>query len=160
MIHKLKLYLAVFISSIFLCSSLLYASELTIAPADIKQYTDELLLLQNQIFSLAQYAVFPIDIPNPSEVQSGFNTLDKSLDLIAKDIFTDLSNISNQSPYINYLRLLLNATNYMHNALYELNSILASTASTDKMLILERYFTFRIAAKDTLLLVTSLLAAS
>lgn len=158
MTHKIKLYLTIFISSIFLCSSLVYASEQTVTPSEIRQYTNDLLLLQNQIFSLAQYAVFPNATTNTTDVQNSFNTLNKSLDTMAKEIFTDLSSLPNSSPYANPLRLLLNATNYMHNALYELNSILTSTDSADKMLILERYFTFRIAAKDTFSLISSLLA--
>lgn len=158
--QKLKIYLVVFMSSIFLCSSLLYASEQTVTPSDIKHYTNDLLLIQNQIFSLAQYAIFPTDDTNAYVLENSFNNIDKSLDVLAKDIYTDLVAVSNQSPYINNLRLLLNATNYMHNALYELNTILKSTDSTDKMLTLERYFAFRINAKNTFALISSLLADS
>lgn len=119
---------------------------------NVQAYIEELNILQNQIFSLAQKVVFEQEV-NMSYVKDTVKNLNKYLDTLRGKIDSDLikdSSIEN-SLYMNRDLLMLdNTINYMKSALSELSYLVNQTSGAEKIITLERYFNFKIYAGNTL----------
>lgn len=151
---KLKACLAVLLSSILICTVSIQANS---TPSDIQKYIDDLSLIQQQIFTLTQYIVFPQSEDAP--IEAGLNHINTALTTVNTKLNTALSK-STEEPHTRELRLLLNVVNYMYNSLYELELLTKNDSQTEKLLILQNYFNFRVYASNTLNFVKNLLSTS
>lgn len=157
---KLKLYPILLLTFILIFSASIKASTLNTPSIQVSQYVEYLADIQRRIFTHAQQLTFPSSSGQSSSFSSGFDSITKTLTNMSSDITAELSNANIESGYASELRLLLNAINYIQNSLYELNLLSQSNNSTDKLIILEKYFNFRVYATNTLTFVTQLLSNS
>lgn len=157
---KLKPYAIILLIFILIFSASIKASTLNTPSIQVSQYVEYLADIQRRIFTHALQLIFPSSSGQSSSFSSGFDSITKVLNDMSSDIESELSNANIELGYASELRLLLNAINYIQNSLYELNLFSQSNNSADKLMILERYFNFRVYATNTLTFVTRLLSNS
>ena len=134
---KLKSYTIIFV---LICATTLQASQ--IQNSTVQKYLDELLLIQNQVFTLAQRVVCPLEDITTAQ-HANMLHLENSLDSINKKLTEALTTITENNETSRELRLLLTAVNYIQNSLYELRDYCSKQNAPEKLLILERFFNFR-----------------
>lgn len=151
---KNKLLFTLFCSLLIVCYSCISATSVDVYHAELTTYIDQLLVIQNRIFTLAKDIVFPDSPPSQSNIKERINRLDEHLDTITLELSSKLNVLDAHDREI---RLVLNAINYMQNALFELKCIVSADNSTVKMMDLERFVNFKVYATNTINFVLNLM---
>lgn len=156
---KSKLLFMLFMSFILLSHAPLEASNFSNITHQeiINTNIDQLTLIQNQIFALAQKILFS-SIAGDSSSKNDTARINSSIDEVSKSLYNYASKLSDDSSEKRDTFLLINAANYIKSSLYELNSLAAQDSPPEKITTLERYFNYRVYATNTIKLVANLLS--
>ena len=146
---KFKLTLTILLSFILIINTSLYASTLpSNSQQDVQQYISNLILLKNNMYTLAQEIVFSWD--DTSSADDALTRLHSSLNNTANKIGLNLNSAPQDSSLYRNLLILFNATNYLKAALYELELLAQQNTPSEKIRTLERYFNFLIYANNSI----------
>lgn len=143
-----------YITIIFLCIILMFHPSLYASNAsntsnqDMEKYITNLTLLKNHMYTLSQTVVFSWD--ENSSADDALMRLNTSLNTTAKEISLELTDTAPNTPLYRNLLILLNATNYLKAALYELEILSGQNNPADKIRTLERYFNFLVYATNSI----------
>nr|WP_307992130.1 hypothetical protein [uncultured Niameybacter sp.] len=143
-----------YITIIFLCIILilhpsLYASNASkTSDQDMGKYITNLTLIKNHMYTLSQTVVFSWD--EDSSADDALMRLNTSLNNTAKEISLELTDTAPNTPLYRNLLILLNATNYLKGALYELEVLSGQNNPAEKIRTLERYFNFLVYATNSI----------
>lgn len=156
---KFKSYLLIFIASILIFTSSLFATAITnpTYKQTVTNYIEQLSQLQNQVFTLARKATF-----GSPESKSTFNS---ELDFINNSLKKTMDSMNSyyqtlppKSTEKRNMLILVNASTLIESSLFQLNAINNTDSDVEKMVLLEDYFRFKVEATDTLNLVQHLLS--
>jgi len=157
---KSKPLFIIFISLIIMCNVPLQATTFTNTTHQqiLKNNIDNLTLVQNQIFTLAQKIFFPTSTVD-SSIENDLARINNSIDDVNKSLYSYSTKLSDNSSEKRDAFLLINAANYIKSSVYELSSLATQASPSEKMLTLERYFNYRVYASNSIRLVANLLSS-
>lgn len=141
---KTKSLLILLLSSIFLFTTPTQAASMpNIKHREmINGYIDQLNLIQNQVFTVAQKILFS-STTSPSSVTDDLNRISTSINAVNRSMYNYVDSLADDTPEKRDILLLLNAVNYIKSSLYELNLLATQPSPPDKLTTLERYFNYR-----------------
>ncbi|PHV72330.1 hypothetical protein CS063_02310 [Sporanaerobium hydrogeniformans] len=157
MFSKLKTYFFILLSFSFIACTSTKASSMP-NQSVIEGYLNDLITIQNQIFTLGEKVAFPDDTLSSQNLQPEFNYISNSLQSISGKLISELASNKNSLAQSEQIRLLLTASNYAQNSLDELKSFSVKQSALEKFSTLERYFGFRVYANNTLNFVSNFLS--
>lgn len=151
---KFKRVLIVFMTCLLAFTTCIQAANLTNSEtqSSVQETIDELLLLQNQIFTFAPKVIFTEGRDKASN-QRELEVFRNSLNAITENLRMQLDSVQTDDITSRNMLLLLSAVDFMQSAVIELGIINTQDALVDRMLSLERYFNSRISAINTTQLV-------
>lgn len=148
---KFKSYLLIFIASTLIFTSSLFATDTTnaIYKQTVTTYIEQLSVLQNQIFTLAQKATFS-SANSDSTFNSELDAMYSTLDQIYGSMTIYYNSLPAKSIERRNLLILFNAINLLRGSLFQFDELSNTESSLEKMILLENYFGFKIEANDTI----------
>ncbi|MDF2879203.1 MAG: hypothetical protein K0S30_2299 [Clostridia bacterium] len=167
---KLKSLIPITLSLVMILTcSPLRAAEISLIPSPlasptpaehkqtITQFLNEIQLIQNQVYDIAQFA-----IKNPSEVnpqiENRINFINNNIERLNRRIEDYLAVVSGVSDENRHVALTFNVINLVKSGLYTLTLLINTTADDQRIALLDEYFRTRINALDTLEILQELLA--
>lgn len=154
---KFKSSYLILILSILMFSVATHASDIPAVSHEelVTGYINELGLIENEIFALAE-------LVNSNQFKSTFNRgsefLNNKLDTLLNSMSTYDASLPSKSSERRDIALLLSAANLMRASLLELGQISDNPSDIEITLVLENYFKYRGAAKNSLDAVRGLLS--
>ncbi|MDF2614536.1 MAG: hypothetical protein K0S71_2322 [Clostridia bacterium] len=156
-INALKSLVPILLSiAVFLTSIPLYASDISdemISDAQHKQAIEQFLTQIETIQSqVADIALSALKDPSPEnrQLQSRINLINNNIERLNKIIQDYLATIPVVSDRTRHVLLTFNVLNLVKSSLYTLNLLINTTSDTDRIALLDDYFSSRVAALDTL----------
>ncbi|MDA3731560.1 hypothetical protein PBV87_08745 [Niameybacter massiliensis] len=156
--HKAFIPLLLTTALIFASSSLI-ASTTDTSSHDkiIQRFIDDIQLLQNQVFTLAQ-STFKECSKDKSNRITEINHINSSIEILNKEILEYLSTLPSISSQNSDTLLVQNALNLVKNSLYQIDLLSDATTNLEQFLILQEFFRLRVNATETLVGLRNLLS--
>lgn len=138
----------------------LIASNTSISSHDqtIQKFIDDIQLLQNQVFTLAQSA-FENSPEYKSTIKNEIKLINTNIQSLDNEILAYLSTLPSISSENSDTLLVQNALNLVKNSLYQIDLLSNSTTSLERFLILQEFFRLRVNAAETLLGLKNLISS-
>ena len=146
-----------FFTTLFLyLSTILIATSLSASTASnashnytIQTFINNIRLLQDQVFSLAEFA-----LENPSEdktrLTNSIRAVNSNIESLNREILDYLNTLPSISSQNSDVLLAQNALNLVKNSLYQINLLVNTTSGVERLLLLQEFFRLRVNAAETL----------
>lgn len=150
----------ILITTILFSSFPMIASTVNITSHDktISKFVDDIQLIQNQVFTLAQLS-FEKSPESKSTIRNEINRINTSIQSLNEEILVYLSTLPSISSENSDTLLVQNALNLVKNSLYQIDLLSDATASIEQFLILQEFFRLRVNAAETLLGLKNLISS-
>lgn len=139
------------VSAILFTSFPVRASSTTLSSHDqtIEKFINDIELLQNQVFTLAQ-AAFQKPPEYKSTAKDDIKRINTRIQSLNKEILSYLSKYPSISSENSDILLVQNALNLVKNSLYQIDLLTDASSSIEQFLILQEFFRLRVNAAETL----------
>lgn len=148
----IKIFITVIVTTAILYSTIpLKASALMSSAHDqtIQTFINEIQLLQNQVFTLAQ-STFEQSPGNKNTIKNEIKRINTSIQSLNQEILNYLASLPSISSENSDTLLVQNALNLVKNSLYQVDLLSQATSSVEQFLILQEFFRLRVNATETL----------
>lgn len=153
-----KIIIMLFITFLVISSNTLFAKSPDLTPSQINKisnYAGKLNDIHKNIYTLSQNLMFSSS--SSSLTTNAISGIRKQLSTLTNELFDALSDYEDNNYLYRDILILQNASNYMHASLVELDTFSQQTSSSDKSSTIERFYYFRLRARQALDLFSTIL---
>ncbi|MGL4799974.1 MAG: hypothetical protein ACRCWY_11350 [Cellulosilyticaceae bacterium] len=149
---KQKMLLLLFISTSILFTSFIVSAstiDLSTHNKTIQSFIDDITLLQNRVFVIAQSAL-ENEEKDMTKLNNQIKLVNADIESLNNKLLDYLATLPSISEENSDTLLIQNALNLVKNALYQINLLVNAPSDIDQLLILQEFFRLRVNAAETL----------